>query len=289
MSYLDVNRFIDNQVKLLNEPLTLDDDILQVCRQFGISDSQVRSILFKCNLQIKRQVRANFERPLVHEIIKKVMLSEKNSIDDSRLAGSKLEQLICLAVDEALASSWTIANKVRRIDDLASCMPEGKLIIVGDKESIKTEDGVDDQKRDTNPVGPRIEPTGHIGASLIKTEESNETRQSGENGDNGGNGYNGGNGDNGDNTHTNTSWNETAIFRERYEQLRAEFMLQHSQLLYQAQKLEYLQNLRKSISHKSQQDDSNGNASQERSADLSRETERFEKLAERLYKDQNEN
>lgn len=271
MSYLDLNRFIDDQVKLLNKPLLIDDELIEAGRQFGISDSQIRSILFKCNLQIKRQIRANFERPLVHDVIQKVLISEKMLSDDCKLAGSKLEQLLSSELDERLASSWPIENKVRRIADLADCMPDGEFNILGNKDSNWTSDGIGELKSQTsNDAGLMILPASHSELNLQPERETVE------------------NGDTLDQKlyRKDEDSEENAMFRERYNQLRTEYLRQHSELQYQVQKLDYLRHLRKQLTGGSQPESNKGSYSQRRSVDLQKEMERFEILVEKLQREE---
>lgn len=271
MSYLDVNRFIDDQVKLLNKPLILNDEALEVCRQYGISDSQVRSILFKCNLQIKRQIRANYERPLIHEVIENILLSEKKSSDDYKMAGSKLEQLLSLEADESLVSGWALSNKVRRVNDRAECMPDGKYIILGDKDDNKMEIGSGETSTQTYNTADSTIPQGSHSETILslKREEVDQEGTSDQK-----------------ELHKDDLSEDTIVFRERYNKLRAEILSQHSKLLYQALKLEYLQNLRQKVVRGSQGEDLKASKRQRRSADLLKEMERFEILVEKLDKDE---
>ncbi|OBA20622.1 hypothetical protein METBIDRAFT_12594 [Metschnikowia bicuspidata var. bicuspidata NRRL YB-4993] len=137
MSYLQIKRFVDEQIKALNTPLILNDDIKRLLHQEGISEGQAQSILFKCNLLMKRHNRTKFNKQVVHQIVQQVAKAEQENLMQVNKALSKISRLAQPIMTDQFASSGRLEDRLRLLSNLADILPEGRYLFAvhGDNES----------------------------------------------------------------------------------------------------------------------------------------------------------
>lgn len=277
MSYLDTKRFIDEQVKLLNHPVIVNDEIRDVCQIYGIPESTMRSVLFKSNLQIKRNNRSRYSRAKVHQTVQQILAVEKELCHLAESAPVRVQSLLLLTFDAAVAVKWPLAQQVDWTMRQASYMPEGKFLFGSSGENLSAEKGDDVYEANENEVNEHnvkenrqkgdidSEKSNHFNRMSYKAVLSpkvtdNEKRARYE--------VSGLPGSNTD--------SKNDILRERYDQLRKEYLQLQKDLVYRAQKLDYLRDLAQMLCFAEQRSDTINRG------DVEREMRRFSILVEKL-------
>lgn len=123
----DAKLLVEEQIKIINSSLVIDDEVRDICLKHGISMSQVRSILFRTNLQIKRHNRAKYGADFVDQLVQKV-LQDRNVSDDQIASPIVQLRFLLNADDTSIAHEELIPRKARLVNEVASNLPEGQLL-----------------------------------------------------------------------------------------------------------------------------------------------------------------
>lgn len=147
-SYLYTKRFIDQQVKILNQPLVIDDRlralIAQLQLEYGpdsISESQLQKVLQKTNARIRRHNAAAFLAQVTNQIVQQVLKLElyKLAIVNEQLAKIRYILRPLLLPDFNLVSNDDPKTRLRQFELLIKELPESQYLIVDDSPMNKNE------------------------------------------------------------------------------------------------------------------------------------------------------
>lgn len=263
-SYNYIKHFIDAQVKELNRPIEINDELRDILREENINFKQFQIILMRINLLIKRHNNNMFSLRVINQIIHQIIKSENYKIDltAERMAvvGKVIKPLMLLDTNHLNHNNPV---HLEEFDVLARELPEAKYLFVGEtgkgngiqdtevqKGQSTAEDQVDsqpDHARTTGPdhstedrdTPPSTEPEEDAGSSaqqgiLVQDYEDMEETPEPE-----------------QQHFKQKLYHEidkhTAIegpLMEQYEATRASIIEVNNTLQYKQQKLEYLQLLR---------------------------------------------
>lgn len=118
MSENDIRDFVNAQVKLLNSPLLFDDEVSRICKEAGIPEAKMRSILFKCNLQMKRHTRSQFGPEKVEHVVREISQISKGADDNLENPVLKLARLM-QPLNEGETDQLTLEERARIVDEIA--------------------------------------------------------------------------------------------------------------------------------------------------------------------------
>lgn len=262
MSYLQIKAFVDEQIKILNTPVTIDENIKQLIQQENLTEAQVKSILFKCNLLIKRHNRTKYNKQVVHQIVQQVTKAEQANLVQANEALSKISRLVQPVMTDQFSSSGRLQDRLRLLNDLADILPEGRyLFAVGeDGENLeKSPDLVTPEVADTED-----NPLIRDNEELLQSAEDTALR----------------------NQYIKAAQEETekqfgahrekrAELRQRYDELRVRLAQINEDVVYKMEKLAYLRQL-------SQKMDFSSIGNGEEELGLSTQMSRFSVLVEKL-------
>lgn len=230
MSQNDVRQFIQDQIKILNSPLVLDEELKILCRAHKLSEAKIRSILFKCNLQIKRHNRSKYDEALIDNVVNEVVQAERQSGEARVSRLTQLEQY--LRSDISIKEESSVERRTEIVNDLGKDVPEAKALVRDDDVDEKTEMAeFGDILSNGGTGGTRIEEDLRDIASYSGSENNQgKTKMDKE---------------------SEAYAKDTDPAGQNlteYDRLRQAYIQQNVELLYQAQKLEYLTKLCDSIS-----------------------------------------
>lgn len=132
MSENDIRDFINAQVKLLNNPLLLDDELSNICKEAGVAEGTMRSILFKCNLQMKRHTRSQYESEKVQHAVNEILQNSKEAQSSSEDPVLKLARLL-QPLNKQDAEQLTLEERARVVDEIAVLLEKVKDFVRRDQ------------------------------------------------------------------------------------------------------------------------------------------------------------
>lgn len=124
MSYLQIKQFIDEQIRILNTPLVITDDIRAMLKRAKVPEERLQSALFKANLQIKRDNRNRFNKQVVHQIVQQVAKSEKEKLHKVNAALEKISVLLRPILLPDFSSVGCLHDRIQMVNELAIELPE---------------------------------------------------------------------------------------------------------------------------------------------------------------------
>lgn len=148
MSYLEIKRVAEEQVKVLSTPFEVDDAMLQLAQKYGLPEEELRSIVFKSNVLLKRQLRTRYSKQVLHQIIQQAVKAEQNQllqVGDAMATANDLvvPQAVSLLVDNSDPDALT-----RLLENLTDALPEPRhlLALVAETQEEGTEEEGDEGK-----------------------------------------------------------------------------------------------------------------------------------------------
>ncbi|CAH6719045.1 hypothetical protein CLIB1444_01S20208 [[Candida] jaroonii] len=132
-------RFIDSQIKLLNNTLVIDDDLKEVCDDEGLSLSELKIIITKINVLIKRHNNNEFQPRISNQIINQILKYEREKVtmvhERLRQVENMVKPLILPEID------YLNPQNLKQLDTLINELPESRyLFINNDKQEDEGED-----------------------------------------------------------------------------------------------------------------------------------------------------
>ncbi|SGZ46765.1 CIC11C00000004006 [Sungouiella intermedia] len=139
MSYLYIKNFIEEQIRILNQPLVIDDELRAVMSKNNISEETMKSILLKANLRLKRHNRDRFNRQAVHQIVQQIVNNEKEKVFKVNEALAKIEIMIqpILLPDFSLVGD--VGDRVGMFNELVKELPQPEYLFAAHSFSMETE------------------------------------------------------------------------------------------------------------------------------------------------------
>ncbi|CUM63200.1 uncharacterized protein PRCAT00000769001 [Priceomyces carsonii] len=119
-SYVYTKRFIDNEVKRLNRPLSLDSSEAP-----GLSEKQLQQILTKVNIKIRRHNRNLFPAQINNQIVQQILKIEQEKLNAVNERLTRVKYIMKpLAIDV----------KITKLDDILKELPESKYLFASEQE-----------------------------------------------------------------------------------------------------------------------------------------------------------
>lgn len=127
MSYLYIKKFLDEQIRVLNQPLVIDDALRAIMARDHISEEKMKSIVLKANIKLKRHNRYKFNKQVVHQIVQQIVKNEQEKLSKVNGALSKIDTLMqpVLLPD---FSSTDISDRIRQFNALVDELPEPEYL-----------------------------------------------------------------------------------------------------------------------------------------------------------------
>lgn len=265
-SYLQVKRFIDEQIKILNTPLRVDDNIRAISTRHHLSEEKVASLIFKCNLRLKRHYSTVFNKQVVHQMVQQVVKSESEKIFAINERLSRIDTLIQPIALPDFHKVGNVTDRARLINELVQELPEPSYLfaiqeeVAGREMQSKSRENTDGDS-DPSPDGGLIQDNEEF------TEQYSETVMA----------------------EIRSQLNGTEALKEEYASLRTRLVDLNEQLVYKLQKAEYLAKLSKKMSLGSAKKDELLDSEEEdveeteaEKSDLLAQVSRFNILVEKL-------
>lgn len=139
MSYLQIKRFIDEQIQILNRPLVIDDNLRAIMAKNNISEETMKSIVFKANIRLKRHNRYRFNKQVVHQIVQQVAKNEKEKLVKVNDALIKIDLMMQPVLLPDFSKATTLGERIRMVNELVDELPEPEYLFA-------LTDSVDDGK-----------------------------------------------------------------------------------------------------------------------------------------------
>lgn len=232
MSYLYIKRFVEEQVEILSQPLVIDDDVRRVMAKHNLPEETVKNALFKVNLLLKRHNKHKFSKQVVHQLVQQITKNEHDKLMKVNEQLQKVTQLVQPIIVPEAKGGLTVLERVTRLQELADVLPEPAYLFALDggedeeaeKEKVEekeedNEDGliVDDQDRVERVLKKQLEEE-YIQAIREEVKEDVTLQKA-----------------------TNEE------LRQRYAALREQLVEISQKLIYDQQKLGYLEALEKKV------------------------------------------
>lgn len=231
-SYLQVKRFIEDQIKILNTPLRVDDQIRAISARHNLSEEKVASLIFKCNLRLKRHYSTVFNKQVIHQMVQQVVKSETEKIIAINELLSRIDRLIQPITLPDFHQVGSIRDRIRLVSELVHELPEPSYLFAIQEEAA------------ARKLSPNRESSVGGGSAGKETDI----------------GFNPGNGLIQDNeefaehlsesamSEIQTQLHSTEALREEYTALRARLLTLSDELAYKLEKADYLEKLCKKMS-----------------------------------------
>ena len=247
-TYIEIKKFIDDQIKILNTPLRLDDEMRSIAARHNLSEEKVSSLLFKCNLRLKRHYRSAFNKQVVHQIVQQIVKSENEKLLEVNERLSRIQSLVQPIILPDFQKVGSVKDRVRLANELAHELPEPAYLFAiydsaaandsrtPETENLRTESGLvrDNEEMVGDTPGSEIP-----AASEESKNEASRQNDAGENVEF-------------TETHQevlNEISNDTMTqdLKEKYTRLRAELLQINGELMYKLQKADYLEKLERKM------------------------------------------
>ncbi|KAM9905944.1 hypothetical protein OXX79_001841 [Metschnikowia pulcherrima] len=246
MSYLQIKRFIDDQIKVLNTPVKIDENVKQLIHEGELTASQAQSVLFKCNLLIKRHNRTRYNKQVVHQIVQQVAKAEHANLLRVNESLETIDRIIKPVLTDQFAGSGRLKDRIGMLNNLAEILPEGRYLFAlhgeNDKNNEEKHNGKESKENEQNMgIGVPLEATNEAEPGRDTLVRDNEEVVPSEM------------------TETRNQYMEATEreleksvgahkekrgeLRLRYDDLRARLIRLNEDLVYKMQKLEYLKKL----------------------------------------------
>lgn len=226
MSYLEIKSFIDEQIKALNAPLVIDENIKAIIGRHNLSEDKIKGTLFKCNILIKRHNRNKFNKQVVHQIVQQVAKSEQEKLMKVNSTLTRLSTMLqpILLPDFVLAGS--LDERIKQLRELAEELPELSYLFAlhtGEDEEEESEDEPTPEEGLIQDDQEYVQTTSSIRKSYQKAVREELQGQ----------------------IEVQKGRNEE--LKTKYDHLRTKLLSVSSDLTYKTQKLRYLQTLNRKL------------------------------------------
>ncbi|KAM9905035.1 hypothetical protein OXX69_007336 [Metschnikowia pulcherrima] len=243
MSYLQIKRFIDDQIKVLNTPVKIDENVKQMIHEGEITASQAQSALFKCNLLVKRHNRTRYNKQVVHQIVQQVAKAEHANLLRVNESLEKIDRIIKPVLTDQFAGSGRLKDRIGMLNNLAEILPEGRYLFAlhGENDEKKHEGEESKENEQNTGLEAHSETTNEAETGRDTLVRDNEEVVPSEM------------------TETRNQYMEATNreleksigahkekrgeLRRKYDDLRARLIRLNEDLVYKMQKLEYLKKL----------------------------------------------
>lgn len=288
MSYLYIKRFIDDQIRILNQPLVVDDELRAFLAKNNISAETLKAILNKANARLKKHNRTRFNRQVVHQIVQQITKNEKEKLLKVNKALTKIDLMMQPVLLPDFHQVGSMEDRIRMVGEIVAELPEAEYLfalqnLVDENGDENQENGQDqasilDPSQETldqeilDQENILVQDDEEKVETVLRKELDEKYRQA-----------------------VNRELRQKVLMKEKsndqlkaqYRQLRDDLIELNEKIVYDTQKLEYLQKLgaKLNFGHFSEQlGDSDGEESEveETSLDLATQIRRFKILVEKL-------
>lgn len=171
-SYQYTKRFIDREVKQLNNPLTYTKEVRDIIENnsnsiqdddnynnnnndgnsnlASVNQSKIKSAIFKCNILIKRHNRNVFSSQIINQIIQQILKSEQAKLIKVNESFMKINLILQPILLPDLADlSGDYGSQINDFNELVEGLPELKyLLIKEDEEDPESENNLSDNNEE---------------------------------------------------------------------------------------------------------------------------------------------
>lgn len=124
-------RFIDSQIKLLNNTLVIGDDLKEVCDDEGLSLSELKLIITKINVLIKRHNNNEFQPRISNQIINQILKYEREKVtmvhERLRQVENMVKPLILPEID------YLNPQNLKQLNTLINDLPESRYLFISNE------------------------------------------------------------------------------------------------------------------------------------------------------------
>lgn len=283
MSYLYIKQFIDEQIRILNQPLVINDDLRAIMAKNNISEEAMKSIVFKANIRLKRYLRSKFNRQVVHQIVQQIAKNEKEKLFNVNEALAKIDLMLQPVLLPDFSKVGSVNDRVRIVNELVDKLPDPDYLFA--VHDLADEVNVEEKEinRDGEPEKDLYEEVetdmlvqddqDKLEAQLLKYLEqkyklavNKELKEQ-----------------------VALKEKDNKHLKEQYTELRKQLLEMNGDLLYKQQKLEYLNQLNMKLDRlqgnntgKTADSEDEDSEVEPSNADLSVQMSRFKILVEKL-------
>lgn len=127
-SYQYTKGFIDQQVKALNSPLTLDSEIEDILQK----ETNVSKSIFKCNVLVRRYNRNKYQSQAINQIIQQVLKNETSKLVKVNESFIKIHSILKIILIPENISDDNLPGKLKLFNQLINELPQLKYLIINE-------------------------------------------------------------------------------------------------------------------------------------------------------------
>lgn len=157
-SYQYTKHFLESEIKHLSEPLQFSLEIRDLIRRQQTVDGdteatneRIRTLLFRCNVKIKRYNRNVFSKQATHHIAQQVVKNEHAKMVEVNRRFAQINTVMVPLLVPDFDNLKSVDDKAAEFNALVNELPQSKYLLVSE-ESNKGEDidaEVDDSERES--------------------------------------------------------------------------------------------------------------------------------------------
>lgn len=227
-SYLQVKRFIDDQIKILNTPLQVDDQIRAISARHHLSEEKVASLIFKCNLRLKRHYSTVFNKQVVHQIVQQVVKSETEKLFAINERLARIDTLIQPISLPDFHKVGSVRDRVRLVNELVRELPEPRYLFAIQHEAAQRQENAAELTESGKSVEQPSAGSSDSPSGLIRDYEELADSEA-------------------VTAELKVQLQSSEALKEQYSALRDKLLKLDDQLAYKLQKADYLESLAKKM------------------------------------------
>lgn len=138
-SYRYTKRFIETELKALNRPIEVTDDMKTIALEEGIDTKQLQVVAMRLSMLIKRHNANVFSSRIIDQIAYQVVKSERNKAEMINDRLTKVQTMI----KPLLVPTIDLVSRAKEFDQVVKELPEGKYLFVTQPPSEQSEHHLD--------------------------------------------------------------------------------------------------------------------------------------------------
>lgn len=144
MSYLYTKKFLETELKRLNKPIEINEELKTIAEDEGINLKQLQIVIMRLNLLVKRHNHNVFSPRIINQVVQQILKSERYKVE---LVNERLTKVQAL-IKPLLIPSKDCASSIEQLDVLVNQLPEGKYLFVTKNSQIRGHQGLADLEGD---------------------------------------------------------------------------------------------------------------------------------------------
>lgn len=231
-SYQYTKHFLEREVKHLSEPLEFTPEIRDLIRRQQTVDGdtdatneRVRTLLFRCNVKIKRHNRNVFTKQATHHIAQQVVKNEQAKMVEVNRRFAQINTVMMPILVPDFAQLASADDKAAKFSSLVNDLPESKYLLVSDEGPASEENGPDSESSERD--GLVLDELALIPEIVLKKDLAERAHQKLER-----------------NLQRAQEHIDLPSLLHQYDTVRLQLILLSSDLNYKVEKLRYLRDLK---------------------------------------------